>query len=450
MNRLLWMSYGIFISIALSNHEGGYANPQTQIAQTQIEIQSDRHSTKFFSPPAHLQPLPQFKLQPAQNLTGWSIENSFSKKAISSDQKENSSTSDRPTEPDFDRSPFDDLYSLKIEFSQKSITGELEQNNTISLKLFKNPLALSGLGIPTLDKIYGLPPTLTPPIPSPFATTDFSSQKNSLQFTINHQASFAEQFSFSFFSEIYPKILDLSVVLKLPTLDPQDGDTFNLEMEASYQINDAISVYSFVNRESTDVLDLELGLSYQVNDTVSVYGSITRSLFPSSATGEIDDTGRLGLSFNLFDGNLETSLSLYKTIAKNVVDKDKDDAIASVGQYTRQGFELSAYGNPAPGLGLELIYTYADTTQPEAAKHTVELEIVYEIVEGALKGMGVASSVYLENGLTPKRGGIANPDNIEASAGVFYVGNGYRAALRFENLFAPQDLALIGTVIFKF
>jgi hypothetical protein len=446
MNILLWLSYGIFISVVLSNHEGGYASPQTQ-----PDIQSDRRSTRFFSQPAHPQRPLKFQLQPTQNLTGWSIENSFSKKVISSDPKEDSGSSDRPSNLKFNDSPFDDLYSLKVEFSQKIETGALEQNNIFSLKLLKNPLALSGVGVPALDNIYGLSTTSTLPIPSPFVATDFISQKNALYFTIQHEASFADRFSFSFFGEIYPKIADLSVVPNWPTLDPQNVDTFNLEMEASYQINDATSAYSFVNREGNDVLDLELGLSYQINDIISIYGSIVRSLFPSSSN-EINDTGKIGLSFSLFEGNLDTSLSLYKTIANNVgiTNEDSSDVIVSVGQYTRQGIELSAFGSPMSGLNIEAIYTYADTTQPDAAQHTIELALSYEISEGKLKGLGVASSIFWESGFTPKQEDIVNPNNIEASAGVFYVGNGYRAALRLENLFMPKDLALIGSIIFKF
>jgi hypothetical protein len=454
MNRFLRLSYCAFIGISLLSDAVSCASLEARTDKQSGETHpaGNRHSIKVLNPPTHPHQLPRFKLQPTQNLTGWSIENSLNKKGISTDQKENSSSGYRFSNLEFSDSSFDDLYSLKVEFSQKVETEILEQNSTFSVKLFKNPLALSGVGVPALDEIYGLsnPPTLA--IPSPFTATDFISQKNALQFTIQHEASLADRFSFVFFSEVYPKISDLSAVPKWPTLDPQDGDTFNLGMEASYQIDGAISAYSFVNREGNDVLDLELGLSYQINDIVSVYSTIGRSLFPTSRSGEIDDTGKLGLSLSLFGGKLETSLSLYITIANNVeiTDENNSGAIASVGQYTRQGFELGAYGSPAPGWDLEFTYTFADTNQPDAAKHIMELEIVYKIAEGALKGLGVASSVYLESGFTARRGGTANSDNIEASAGVFYVGNGYSAALRLENLFVPKDLALIGSVIFRF
>ncbi len=237
-------------------------------------------------------------------------------------------------------------------------------------------------------------------------------------------------------------------------------------MEASYQLTDAFSVYSYVNREDKEVLDLEVGLSYQLTEIISIYGSVMRSLLPTEVTdangngfpSAIDDTLKVGISAALLDNNLEAGLGVYRTAAQNVAVTDDASVAESetnisqpLGQYTRQGIELSLFGELQPGWSVEAIYTYSDTQQPEVPPHAAELITTYEIKQGRFKGWGVTNSLVWENRLLANQANV-RPTYLRADTGIFYRGQGFRAFLSLENLFAvdEESWAIVGTIMFQF
>jgi TonB dependent receptor len=347
----------------------------------------------------------------------------------------------------------EDLYALKLEFNQETTTKTLEHSTQVGLQLSKNLLALSGP-----DSMSARPSNS---VPQPFSTADWNSQKNDLQIYFQQELTIAERFNFFLSGELYPAISDPTVIPEWPTIDPQNQSIFNLEMEASYQLAKAFSVYSYVNREDREVLDLELGLSYQLTEAISIYGSVTQSLFPTDETDvngnaqalAIDDTLKLGLSTTLFDGNLEAGLGVYTTLAQNVslTDDENSELSDQLGQYTRRGIELSLLGELRPGWNLEAVYTYSQTQQPEVAPHSAELITTYEIEQGRFKGWGVTSSLVWENSFFSSEDNI-QPTYLRADTGVFYRGRGFRAYLGLENLFAVDDepWAIVGTIIVVF
>lgn len=402
--------------------------------------------------PERLQQLaPPFTLL---NTGTWSIQNAFSSDDAFVDEQDRA-LAERQSTPDLDIDDEDileDLYALKLEFNQENNPQTLQSSTQIGFQLSKNPLALSGT-----DTVPTLPPNS---VPQPFSAADLQSQKNDIQIYVQQEVTIGERFNFFLLSELYPAIADPTFIPEWPTLDPQNQAVFNLEMEAAYQVTEAFSVYSYLNREDQEVLDLEVGLSYQLSDRFSLYGSVTRSLFPTDQTdvngnllqSAIDDTLKVGLSTALLDGNLEASVGVYTTFAQNVIiEADQNFEVAErSGQYIRQGIELSLFGEVLPAWSVEAIYTYSQTQQPEVAPHSAELITTYEIKQGRFEGWGMTSSLVWESSFLDVES-FQSP-YLRADTGVFYRGRGFRAYLGLENLFAvdQEPWAIVGTFIIVF
>jgi outer membrane receptor for ferric coprogen and ferric-rhodotorulic acid len=263
-------------------------------------------------------------------------------------------------------------------------------------------------------------------------------------FTPVHFGTFAGEASRIFYSllgDFFPAVTDITTVPEWPTIEPQDRNAFNVEMETSWQWTKAFSLYGYLNRQGQEVFELETGLAYQLTETVSIYGGVLRSRFPTDTPEAadvlqplVDYTFRLGMVKTWRDGELEGSINVYQTFAQTVSAVEAERLVNNY--YTRRGIEATLEGKLLPQWVIEATYTYADTQQPDVFLHSAELITTYEIPHGRLQGWGVTGGLGWESNT------FLEPAYLRADAGIFYRGQRLRAYLTMENLFALDARAL--------
>lgn len=126
-----------------------------------------------------------------------------------------------------------------------------------------------------------------------------------------------------------------------------------------------------------------------------------------------------GLKFDLLDGVLNGTASIFKTVRENVPESAPDlgDGFFRPGPgQTSQGFELSASYNPSRRFQINGGYAYLDAfatatgkTVPNFAKHSVSAFLRYEQPDGPLKGLFATVGVIYRGTRDPQSATSAQP-----------------------------------------
>ncbi len=164
----------------------------------------------------------------------------------------------------------------------------------------------------------------------------------------------------------------------------------------------------------------------------------------------------LGLKFAPTDLPLSGSVAIYRLTRQNVVTGDPTYPLFSVvtGEQRSQGVEAELHWQPAPGLSLDLAYTFVDAEVTKdnvftvgsplsnVPKHNIGAFASYEVQEGPLAGFGATLGVAYNS----KRNGdiySRRPDGSVlmwlpaytlVDAGLSYRGEGWGAQLTVANL----------------
>jgi len=101
----------------------------------------------------------------------------------------------------------------------------------------------------------------------------------------------------------------------------------------------------------------------------------------------------------MFEDRLNLSAAVYDIEKENVVSGSGAEATLIDGQES-QGIELSASGQPLPGMNLVAGYAFTDADLPDGnrprnvARHTFNSWLSYEFQQGPLKGFGAGAGVF--------------------------------------------------------
>ncbi|PEQ10459.1 TonB-dependent siderophore receptor [Novosphingobium sp. PC22D] len=162
----------------------------------------------------------------------------------------------------------------------------------------------------------------------------------------------------------------------------------------------------------------QLALTYDVAANVSAFVSYAEAFQPNTAfildpsgapsTSELFDPEdsrqyEAGLKARLLSGNLNVQGSIYKIEKTNVLSVVDGVPQLTDGQESK-GFEISANGQPLPGLNIWAGYAYTDAeiltgadsgNRPtNVAKHTFNLWMSYEQKAGTLRGLGAGAGAF--------------------------------------------------------
>lgn len=158
----------------------------------------------------------------------------------------------------------------------------------------------------------------------------------------------------------------------------------------------------------------QAALLYSPTDSVSLFASYAESFIPNTQTvvdidGNVSTSDpfppedsqqvELGVKTQFFDGRLNFSAAIYDISKENVVAGRGDEAMLIDGQ-DASGVELSAGGQPVPGMYLIAGYAYTDAELPDGnrprnvAEHTANGWISYEFQRGGLAGLGLGAGVF--------------------------------------------------------
>ena len=173
----------------------------------------------------------------------------------------------------------------------------------------------------------------------------------------------------------------------------------------------------FENIEQTALLP-RVGLVYGLTDAVNVYGTFTQGFQPQRAETlqqperfggpfdpETSDLFEVGAKGNLLSGRLSATVAVYQIRKRNVLVSanapGNPDLLEQRGEVRSRGVELSAAGNPAPGLDLTANYAFNRAIITEAADPADKGEAnenaphhqggfwgKYTLLRGPLKGVG--------------------------------------------------------------
>ncbi|WP_241657550.1 TonB-dependent siderophore receptor [Aurantiacibacter suaedae] len=159
-------------------------------------------------------------------------------------------------------------------------------------------------------------------------------------------------------------------------------------------------------------------LTYDLAENISAFVSYAEAFQPNTAftidssgapsTSELFDPEdsrqyETGLKAELLDRNLNVQGSVYKIEKTNVLLIVNGVPVLTDGQESK-GFEISANGQPLPGLNIVAGYAYTDAeiltganagNRPtNVAKHTVNVWMSYEQKTGTLRGLGAGAGAF--------------------------------------------------------
>jgi len=324
-------------------------------------------------------------------------------------------------------------------------TGDLKHETTIGFELIKNLFVLSSENnnFQTINKGT---------IPSPFVIADFASQKNFLNFYIEHEITLTKQLSLSFEGTLDVAIADNTDLPEIPTLAPQEYNNFSPELELSYQLTNGISLY--------------LNFSHYREP---IEGS---SYFGEPFNSEIYNGLEAGVELEILLDKLFFSLYFYDETQKNITtfDPDRPEYELQINEQKSQSFGLELTGEILPGWDIYLYYQYTDAriTEDERLETGKQLEDVanhsggfwttYEIQTDILKGLGFGGGIWI---VGDRPGDLENTFSLSSylqmDAVMFYQTKNWKAAISVQNLFNADvnysdgtPLTIIGTFWVRF
>jgi len=158
----------------------------------------------------------------------------------------------------------------------------------------------------------------------------------------------------------------------------------------------------------------QAALTYAIRDNVALFGSYSEAFVPNIQT-TVDLEGSVstsdpfppeesrqfeaGVKATMFEDRLNLSAAVYDIEKENVVSGSGAEATLIDGQES-QGIELSASGQPLPGMNLVAGYAFTDADLPDGnrprnvARHTFNSWLSYEFQQGPLKGFGAGAGVF--------------------------------------------------------
>ncbi len=270
-------------------------------------------------------------------------------------------------------------------------------------------------------------------------------------------------------------------IARLKLADPM---TLVLGSRVSWYKSDTDSVQYFrgegteVNTQSTETGQVTpfAGLLYDLNDNLTAYASYTDIFTPQGSYKTIDGSTlkpligqsyELGIKGEWYDGRLNTTFNLFRTIQKDAAQDDLrcEDSSCQInsGKVRAQGFEAEVSGEVIDRLQLLAGYTYtqtkvledADATQDGAVynsyvpRHLLRVWGDYAL-SGPLDRVTIGAGVNAQTGtyrVSPLGG-----DNVDGAGYAVWNGRiGYRiddtwsVALNGNNLFDKRYYATIGT-----
>lgn len=171
-------------------------------------------------------------------------------------------------------------------------------------------------------------------------------------------------------------------------------------------------------KDKVDDVSPQVAVSYAVDDNISAFVSYSEAFSPNSAflfdsEGNQSDSElfppensnqiELGLKGQLFNDNLNVTLSTYKIEKENVL-TSVDGLPKLVKGQESQGVEASIAGQPIPGWTVMAGFAYTDAeilTQSDAgnrprnvAEHTASLWTSYEFHQGKWQGFGAGTGIF--------------------------------------------------------
>ncbi|MCP1475451.1 outer membrane receptor for ferric coprogen and ferric-rhodotorulic acid [Pseudomonas sp. EB276 TE3739] len=270
-------------------------------------------------------------------------------------------------------------------------------------------------------------------------------------------------------------------IARLKLADPM---TLVLGSRVSWYKSDTDSVQYFrgegteVNTKSTESGQVTpfAGLLYDLNDNLTAYASYTDIFTPQGSYKTIDGSTlkpligqsyELGIKGEWYEGRLNTTFNLFRTIQKDAAQDDLrcEDSSCQInsGKVRAQGFEAEVSGEVIDRLQLLAGYTYtqtkvledADATQDGAVynsyvpRHLLRVWGDYAL-SGPLDRVTIGAGVNAQTGtyrVSPLGG-----DNVDGAGYAVWNGRiGYRiddtwsVALNGNNLFDKRYYATIGT-----
>lgn len=163
-----------------------------------------------------------------------------------------------------------------------------------------------------------------------------------------------------------------------------------------------------------------LGTVFVLTPEVSVYGSYARSNKPNTAADvngnviapERGTSYEAGVKLELLDGRLSATAALFHTTKQNVATTDPDNLDYSIaaGEVTSRGIDISVTGNLTKAWRIVGGYVFADAEVtkdnrlplgqrlPNTPRHSASLLNVYEVQDGALRGLGAGAGVTYVGG----------------------------------------------------
>lgn len=179
--------------------------------------------------------------------------------------------------------------------------------------------------------------------------------------------------------------------------------------------------YTYVKSNSYGTITEErkftprIGLSYSIDENTSLYALYDQTFLPQSGLrrdgkGIKPITGNnmeIGAKRLWFGGKWNSTLSLYRIIKNNLLAADPTNAagevyVTEIGQSRDQGIEFDVQGEIFRGLDIVANYAFTEsvvtksssqytkgTQLPGVAKHTINANLKYKFMDGALRGFNL-------------------------------------------------------------
>lgn len=179
--------------------------------------------------------------------------------------------------------------------------------------------------------------------------------------------------------------------------------------------------YTYVKSNSYGTITEErkftprIGLSYSIDENTSLYALYDQTFLPQSGLrrdgkGIKPITGNnmeIGAKRLWFGGKWNSTLSLYRIIKNNLLAADPTNAagevyVTEIGQSRDQGIEFDVQGEILRGLDIVANYAFTEsvvtksssqytkgTQLPGVAKHTINANLKYKFMDGALRGFNL-------------------------------------------------------------
>ncbi|MEP0393011.1 MAG: TonB-dependent siderophore receptor [Erythrobacter sp.] len=177
---------------------------------------------------------------------------------------------------------------------------------------------------------------------------------------------------------------------------------------------DGVTLGGDTELDAAHAFSPQAAINYKVTDNSSVFFSFSQAFEPNFVADpeqgitepfepEDSEQFEFGIKNEFFDGALQTNAALYRIDKNNVLTVEIGVPVLRDGQ-SSQGLELSASGQPTPGMNIVAGYAYTDAevegggndgNRPRnVAEHTFNLWASYEIQSGSLEGLGFGSGLF--------------------------------------------------------